>query len=104
MLDLYRALVRPLHEYGVQFWSPIKRAHVEHLEKIQARTTKLISSFRHKGYQRRVADLDISSKEASGPAYGEFVNMMRKHGYKFMPPNFSTVHYSNFPTIRVRDL
>ena len=29
MLDLNRALARPLHEYGAQFWSPIRRVDEE---------------------------------------------------------------------------
>ena len=33
---LYRALARPLLEYGAQFWSPIRRVDVERLEKVQA--------------------------------------------------------------------
>ena len=59
VLALYRALVRPLLEYGAQFWSPIRQVDVEHLEKVQARATKLVLSIRHKGYQRREADFGL---------------------------------------------
>ena len=59
VLALYRALVRPLLKYGAQFWSPIRQVDVERLEKVQARATKLVPSIRHKGYQRRLADLGL---------------------------------------------
>ena len=40
VLALYRALVRPLLEYGAQFWSPIRRVDVESLDKVQARANQ----------------------------------------------------------------
>ena len=49
VLALYRALVRPLLEYGAQFWSPIRRVDVEYLEKVQARATKLSPRFAIRG-------------------------------------------------------
>ena len=60
VLALYRALVRPLLEYGAH-WSPIRRVDVERLEKVQARATKLVPLIRHKGYQRRLADIAIDA-------------------------------------------
>ena len=63
VLALYRALIRPLLEHGAQFWSPIRQGDVERLEKVQARATKLVPSIRHKGYQRRLADLGLFTLE-----------------------------------------
>ena len=45
VLTLYKALVRPLLEYGAQLWSPIRRVNVERLEKVHARATKLVPRF-----------------------------------------------------------
>ena len=125
VLALYRALVRPLLEYGAQFWSPIRRVDVERLEKVQARATKLVPSIRHKGYQRRLADLGLFTLEQrrlrgllietfkilrgfSGldPAsvFELSVNRTRNHGYKVVPPRFNTVLYRDFPTVRVCNL
>ena len=125
VLALYRALVRPLLEYGAQFWSPIRRVDVERLEKVQARATRLVPSIRHKGYQRRLADLGLFTLEQrrlrgllietfkilrgfSGldPAsvFELSVNRTRNHGYKVVPPRFNTVLYRDFPTVRVCNL
>ena len=125
VLALYRALVRPLLEYGAQFWSPIRRVDVERLEKVQARATKLVPSIRHKGYQRRLADLGLFTLEQrrlrgllietfkilrgfSGldPAsvFELSVNRTRNHGYKVVPPRSNTVLYRDFPTVRVCNL
>ena len=125
VLALYRALVRPLLEYSVQFWSPIRRVDVERLEKVQARVTKLVPSIRHKGYQRRLADLGLFTLEQmrhmvlfietfkilrgfSGldPAsvFELSVNRTRKHGFKVVPPSSNSVLYRYFPTVRVCNL
>ena len=108
-----------------QFWSPIRRVDVERLEKVQARATKLVPSIRHKGYQRRLADLGLFTLEQrrlrgllietfkilrgfSGldPAsvFELSVNRTRNHGYKVVPPRFNTVLYRDFPTVRVCNL
>ena len=63
VLALYKALVRPLLEYGAQFCSPVRRIDVERLEKVQARATKLVPSIRHNGSQRRPADLGLFTVE-----------------------------------------
>lgn len=125
VLALYRALVRPLLEYGAQFWSPVRRVDVERLEKVQARATKLVPSIRHKGYQRRLADLGLFTLEQrrlrgllietfkilrgfSGldPAsvFELSVNRTRNHGFKLVPPRFNTALFRDFPTVRVCNL
>ena len=125
VLALYRALVRPLLEYGTQFWSKIRQINVERLEKVQARATKLVPSIRHKEYQRRLADLGLFTLEQrrlrgllietfkiltgfSGldPAsvYELSVNRTRNHGYKVVLPRFNTVLHSDYPTVRVCNL
>ena len=111
-LALYRALVRPLLEYGAQFWSLIRLVDVDRLEKVQARATKLVPSICHKGYQRRLADLGLFSLEqrrlrglliktfkilrgTSGldpdSVFELSVNRTQKHGFKVVPPWFNTV-------------
>jgi len=59
VLLLYNALVRPLLEYAVQFWSPTLEKDIARLERVQARATKLIPSLRRKGYPRRLEELNM---------------------------------------------
>ena len=125
VLALYRVLVRPLLEYDAQFWSPIRRVDVERLEKVQAQANKLVLSIRHKGYQRRLADLGLFTLEQRrlrgllietfkilrgfgglDPAsvFELFMNRTRNHGYKVVPPRYNTMLYRVFPTVRVCNL
>ena len=58
-LTLYNALVRPILEYGVQFWSPHLRQDIDRLERVQRRATKMIPSLRNKSYEERLRILNL---------------------------------------------
>ena len=63
VIPLYKSIVRPHLEYAVQFWAPSLRKDIDRLEAVQARATKLVSSVRNLGYQRRLEYLDTFSIE-----------------------------------------
>ena len=46
-MNLYPVLVRPLIEYCVQVWSPNKQKHIDLLEGVQKRATKIVSELRN---------------------------------------------------------
>ena len=122
VLSLYNSLVRPLLEYAVQFWSPTLRADIDRLERVQARATKLIPAIRGKGYARRLEDLGLFTLEQRrlrGQLIETFKilkginnvdpsdffvlceNPTRNHGWKVVPPRFSTSHLQNFMLVKV---
>ena len=122
VLTLYNALVRPLLEYAVQFWTPTLQKDIARLERVQARATKLVPSIRHKGYERRLDDLGLFTLEQrrlrgclietfkilrgfSGADPEDYFtlseNRTRNHGWKVVPPRFYTSAFRDFPTVRV---
>ena len=62
-MNLYPVLVRPLLEYCVQVWSPYKRKHVNLIERVQRRATKLVPSLRDLPYEERLLRLKLTTLE-----------------------------------------
>ena len=58
-LKLYTAFVRPHLEYAVAVWSPHLMKHIEMIEKVQIRATKLVDGFGNLTYQERLEKLQI---------------------------------------------
>jgi len=59
MLNLYKALVRPLLKYCTAAWSPHCSKDKEKLEKIQRRFSKLIPELKDLPYEDRIERLGL---------------------------------------------
>ena len=58
-LHLYKSLVRPHLEYGNQAWCPHLRKHIDSIENVQRRATKLIPGFHDLSYPERLQRLRL---------------------------------------------
>ena len=58
---LYKAMVRPLIEYGNVVWGPSYIGDQMILERVQKRATKLVPELRHLPYQDRLKKLKLPS-------------------------------------------
>ena len=57
--NLYKALVQPRLEYGNVIRSPYLKRQSVTIERVQRRTTRLISTSRDLGYTERLKELDL---------------------------------------------
>lgn len=61
ILPLYKALVRPILEYGSTIWCPMLRGDIIEVEKVQKRATKMISEVSNMSYENRLMTLRLDS-------------------------------------------
>ena len=62
-MALYKSLVRPHLEYGMQFWRPHLQKDVNRMESVQRVATKMISGLHYKAYEDRLKDLNMYTLE-----------------------------------------
>ena len=59
--QLYKALVRPIIEYGNVIWGPSYIGDQKKIEQVQRRATKLVKQIRNLPYQERMRELKLPS-------------------------------------------
>ena len=63
MVPLFKALVRPILEYGNVVWCPRLKKHITNIENVQRRFTKCIIGQRNLSYEERLRSLNLPSLE-----------------------------------------
>ena len=63
ILQLYKSLARPRLEKCIQAWRPYLKKDINVLERVQKRTTKLISGLSEMGYEKRLKILGLTTLE-----------------------------------------
>ena len=63
MIPLFKALVRPILEYGNVVWSPHLKKHKESIENVQRRFTKRVIGISTMSYEERLKQLRLPSLE-----------------------------------------
>lgn len=89
-VQLFKALVRPILEYGHTVWQPFLKTLCQDLEDVQRRATNLLSTLKNKSYPERLAALHLPSLEHRRKR-GDMIDVYKYiHGiYKTNSPNFS---------------
>ena len=63
IVNLYKSLVHPHLEYAIQAWRPYKQKHIDALEKVQRRATRMIEGMSSMNYGERLKKTNLLSLE-----------------------------------------
>ena len=127
MIPLYKALVRPVIEYGNAVWCPFKRKLIDKIEKVQQHFTRCIIGMGGLSYSERLEALGLPSLEFRR-VRGDIIevykilnniydpvttsslltladnSVTRAHSFKLLKPRVTTKHYQSFFSNRVINL
>ena len=63
IIPLYKTIVRPHLEYGIQARRPYHKKDIDMLERVQRRATKMIQKLRNISYEMRLKECDLTTLE-----------------------------------------
>ena len=63
IIPLYEAIVIPHLEYCLQAWKPYRKQHIDTLDRIQRRATKIIPEPRDLSYDERLMECGLTNLE-----------------------------------------
>ena len=121
-LLLYKALIRPHLEYAHAVWSPYLKKHIQALENVQRRATKLVPEIKALSYEQRLFQLSLPTlayRRARGdmietyklfhrydqevvPDLGQVQGTTRGHSKKIYIPRSVTEKRKNSFYVRMR--
>ena len=126
LIPLYKALIRPILEYGNVVWCPYYEKYKDLLEKVQQHFTKRINGMNKLSYPKRLQKLKLPSLEFRR-LRGDLIevykivhnlydqtttnslfsfntdSITRSHSFKLTKPRVDTKRYQDFFTNRVID-
>ena len=87
-VHLYKAIVRPHLEHCIQAWRPYLRKDIDMLEKLQRRTTKLITGLRDLSYEEILKKCGLTTLETRRLRGGGQIEVFKIwNGHENIDPN-----------------
>ena len=87
IVPLYKAIARPHLEYCIQAWKLYLRKDIDMLEKVQRRTTKLITGLRDLSYDDTLKECGLTTLETRILRGEQIVVFMILNGHENIDPN-----------------
>ena len=76
LMTLYKALVRSHFDYAMIIWNPHMVKHIESIEGVQRRATKMIPELKHLSYPERLKNLKLPTM-AYRRARGDMIEVFK---------------------------